>query len=261
MSGKDVKTRDYIIQSRQNRNVEEAQAAPVSPEEFNPQKRGSLASLDSEKISIIKKQIELQYEQLSKAMRDRELQNYSQNTKDRAEAAKFYLEKSILDRQAAQEARRARREKLEDALKDSGLPEDKKDLLRKEFLERESKFTREQRAKLDATHFVDIKVIGRGGFAQVKLVRKKDSGQVYAMKMLRKAEIIEVRCPSPSLFSFSFSFSFFFSLSFLSQIDLFLLLFIIYYYLLLSWACSGTRFLTFARRGTSWLRRPRRTRG
>jgi len=253
----ETKTRDYIIQSRQNRN---AATGPEEPaplgEDFNPQKRGSLASLDSEKITGIKKQIELQYEQLSKAMRDREVQNYSQDTKDRSEAAKFYLQKSMQDRRASQEARKARREKLEEALKNSGLPEDKKDLLRKEFLERESKFTREQRAKLDATHFVDIKVIGRGGFAQVKLVRKKDSGQVYAMKMLRKAEVIEV---SFLFLFFSFSFSFFF---FLFSFFFFLFSFFFLFFFFLSpkifidgrvflLTCSGTRCHTFVRRGTS----------
>lgn len=37
--------------------------------------------------------------------------------------------------------------------------------------------------------FVQLKVIGRGGFGKVLLVRKKDNGQVYAMKILRKGVI------------------------------------------------------------------------
>jgi len=37
--------------------------------------------------------------------------------------------------------------------------------------------------------FIKLKVIGRGGFGRVLLVRKKDSGKVYAMKILKKSVI------------------------------------------------------------------------
>jgi hypothetical protein len=161
-------------------------------DEFNPQKRGSLASLDSEKINNIKKQIELQYVQLSKALRDRDLQNCSQDTMDRSAATKFYLEKNRADRQQEMEAREQRRKKLEEALEGAGLTEAQKTALRKDFQEKESQHRRMLRSKMDASQFVDLKVIGRGGFAQVKLVKKKDSGQIMAMKMLRKADVLEV---------------------------------------------------------------------
>ena len=205
------KTREYIIQSRQKHT-----STPEDPvlressstvEEFNPQKRGSLASLDSEKITSIKKQIELQYVQLAKALRDRDLQNCSQDTIDRAAATKFYLEKNRADRQLEMEARAQRKKKLEEMLKESDLTEDQKKTLRKELQEKESQFTRVLRSKLDASQFVDLKVIGRGGFAQVKLVKKKDTGQIMAMKLLRKADVLEVGF---------FHFFVFFSLLFLS---------------------------------------------
>ena len=209
----ETKTREYIIQSRQKHT-----AAPEDPvlressstiDEFNPQKRGSLASLDSEKINSIKKQIELQYVQLAKALRDRDLQNCSQDTIDRAAATKFYLEKNQANRKLEMEARAERKKKLEEMLKESNLPEDQKTTLRKELQEKESQFTRVLRSKLDASQFVDLRVIGRGGFAQVKLVKKKDTGQVMAMKLLRKADVLEV---GGSFFLFSFFFFFFFSL-------------------------------------------------
>lgn len=34
-------------------------------------------------------------------------------------------------------------------------------------------------------------VIGRGAFGEVRLVQKKDTGHVYAMKILRKADMLE----------------------------------------------------------------------
>lgn len=43
--------------------------------------------------------------------------------------------------------------------------------------------------KVSEDDFLTLKVIGRGGFGRVLLVRKKDSGRVYAMKVLKKAVI------------------------------------------------------------------------
>ena len=39
--------------------------------------------------------------------------------------------------------------------------------------------------------FVPIKVIGKGGFSRVIMVRKKDTGRIYAMKILNKNFIIQ----------------------------------------------------------------------
>jgi len=45
--------------------------------------------------------------------------------------------------------------------------------------------------KLVATDFDQLKLIGRGGFGRVLLVRKKDNKQIYAMKILKKKFIVE----------------------------------------------------------------------
>lgn len=39
-------------------------------------------------------------------------------------------------------------------------------------------------------HFDIVKVIGRGSFGKVYLVRKKDDGKVFAMKTLKKDMIL-----------------------------------------------------------------------
>ena len=38
--------------------------------------------------------------------------------------------------------------------------------------------------------FEMISVIGKGSYGKVMLVKKRDSGQLYALKVLKKAEII-----------------------------------------------------------------------
>jgi len=36
-----------------------------------------------------------------------------------------------------------------------------------------------------------ISVIGKGSFGKVMLVKKKDNGQLYALKVLKKAELVK----------------------------------------------------------------------
>lgn len=36
-----------------------------------------------------------------------------------------------------------------------------------------------------------VKVIGKGAFGEVRLVQKLDSGKIYAMKTLRKADMFK----------------------------------------------------------------------
>ncbi|CDW89031.1 protein kinase domain containing protein [Stylonychia lemnae] len=47
--------------------------------------------------------------------------------------------------------------------------------------------------------FEQIKVIGRGGFSRVILVRKKDTGRLYAMKIMKKNKIIREKKLKPIL--------------------------------------------------------------
>lgn len=45
--------------------------------------------------------------------------------------------------------------------------------------------------KISLDDFKLLKVIGRGSFGKVYLVRKKDDGKPYAMKILRKDQLIK----------------------------------------------------------------------
>jgi hypothetical protein len=56
---------------------------------------------------------------------------------------------------------------------------------------RESEFLRLRRVRMGADDFSTIKVIGKGAFGEVRLVQKSDTGKVYAMKTLRKSEMIK----------------------------------------------------------------------
>ena len=45
--------------------------------------------------------------------------------------------------------------------------------------------------KISKDDFLILKVIGRGSFGKVYLVRKKDTGIAYAMKILKKDQLIK----------------------------------------------------------------------
>ncbi|KAJ2583967.1 Serine/threonine-protein kinase, partial [Coemansia sp. RSA 1797] len=56
---------------------------------------------------------------------------------------------------------------------------------------KEGGFMRLRRTKLSVTDFQTVKVIGRGAFGEVRLVQKRDTGKIFAMKILRKTEMIK----------------------------------------------------------------------
>lgn len=62
---------------------------------------------------------------------------------------------------------------------------------RLQHAQKETEFLRLKRSKLGVEDFEALKVIGRGAFGEVRLVQKKDTGHVYAMKILRKADMLE----------------------------------------------------------------------
>ena len=49
---------------------------------------------------------------------------------------------------------------------------------------------REQRRQLSTADFEVLGVLGRGAFAEVTLVRKRDTRAIYAMKRMRKADLV-----------------------------------------------------------------------
>ncbi|KAL2309815.1 hypothetical protein Nmel_006045 [Mimus melanotis] len=66
-----------------------------------------------------------------------------------------------------------------------------KKLRRSQHARKETEFLRLKRTRLGLDDFESLKVIGRGAFGEVRLVQKKDTGHIYAMKILRKADMLE----------------------------------------------------------------------
>jgi len=57
-------------------------------------------------------------------------------------------------------------------------------------MEVKMKFTESGNKKVTVNDFTVLKVLGRGGFGKVMQVKKKDSGRIYAMKAIRKENVL-----------------------------------------------------------------------
>ncbi|KAL7722182.1 non-specific serine/threonine protein kinase [Entamoeba marina] len=102
------------------------------------------------------------------------MSNFSQHTMDASLQAKMKIESQKEQRAQYLHDRENRRTILETYLSNS-----------------KSEFMRLTRSKASVKDFDTVKVIGRGGFGEVRLVVKKGTSDVYAMKMMKKKDMIE----------------------------------------------------------------------
>ncbi|XP_063400664.1 serine/threonine-protein kinase 38-like isoform X2 [Mytilus trossulus] len=115
----------------------------------------------------------------------------SNHTKDKATKAKVTLENYYSNLIESYQDREKRYRILEHSMDKDGLTEEQKQDLRQQHAVKETEFLRLKRSRLGVDDFEPLKVIGRGAFGEVRLVQKKDTGHVYAMKILRKADMLE----------------------------------------------------------------------
>lgn len=62
-----------------------------------------------------------------------------------------------------------------------------------------AKLAQNKRKQISTGDFELLKVIGRGGFSRVVLGRKKDTGRLYAIKIMKKSQIIREKKIKPIL--------------------------------------------------------------
>lgn len=122
---------------------------------------------------------------------DEESPLFRTHTASKVTAAKSTFEQFYANLASETEAREQRGELLERRMDEKGMTEEQKMARRQELKTRETEYLRIRRTKLGDSDFECIKTIGRGAFGEVKLVQKKDTGQIYAMKILRKADMLE----------------------------------------------------------------------
>ncbi|XP_060174814.1 uncharacterized protein LOC132605671 [Lycium barbarum] len=111
-------------------------------------------------------------------------------TKQRVAAAKQYIEKHYKEQMKNLQERKERRILLEKKLADAEVSEEDQNNLLKFLEKKETEYMRLQRHKMGADDFELLTMIGKGAFGEVRICREKTTGQVYAMKKLKKSEML-----------------------------------------------------------------------
>ncbi|KAJ9584610.1 hypothetical protein L9F63_021052, partial [Diploptera punctata] len=117
--------------------------------------------------------------------RDCKVRNYS------PQAFKFFMEQHIENVLKSHKQRVFRRMQLETEMAKIHLSPEAQCQMRKMLSQKESNYIRLKRAKMDKSMFTKIKPIGVGAFGEVALVRKIDTNHLYAMKTLRKVDVLK----------------------------------------------------------------------
>jgi len=100
------------------------------------------------------------------------------------------MEEKYKKKMEAINERRKRQEQLNRKMEQMKLSTDEKVKVMAKHLASENQYAKEGRKRYKMVDFDSVKTIGRGAFGEVRVVRKKEDNKVYAMKMMRKKEMI-----------------------------------------------------------------------
>nr|CAB3471918.1 unnamed protein product [Digitaria exilis] len=111
-------------------------------------------------------------------------------TMERVAAAKKFIENHYRSQMKNIQERKERRFKLERQLASSQVPKEQQIDLIKDLERKETEYMRLKRHKICVDDFELLTIIGRGAFGEVRLCREKTSNNIYAMKKLKKSDMV-----------------------------------------------------------------------
>ncbi|KAJ9176460.1 hypothetical protein P3X46_011769 [Hevea brasiliensis] len=117
-------------------------------------------------------------------------ESLSNTTKQKVAAAKQYIENHYKEQMKNLQERKERRTILEKKLADADVSEEDQNNLLKFLEKKETEYMRLQRHKMGVDDFELLTMIGKGAFGEVRVCREKTTGHVYAMKKLKKSEML-----------------------------------------------------------------------
>ncbi|KAI5839870.1 kinase-like domain-containing protein [Morchella snyderi] len=166
-----------LAQQLQNQhlNPRQGNASPGSPQ--RPRTSGSLQAGGAVKDDYVVFQ--------------RDDSTFTSSTRERAKALKVKVELHYNQSVGYAVERNQRRVELEQELDAGKMSDERKKRRRQQLGKQESQFLRLRRMRLHADDFLTVKVIGKGAFGEVRLVQKRDTGKIYAMKTLLKSEMFK----------------------------------------------------------------------
>ena len=115
---------------------------------------------------------------------------FSANTRDKAKVAKEYIERKYSKLKQKEQEKNEVWDELRKTMEELNLTHTEQDLIKQKILKQETESMRKRRQKVTVFDFEPIKIIGKGAFGEVRVVRYKPTGEVFAMKKLNKTEML-----------------------------------------------------------------------
>jgi serine/threonine kinase 38 len=110
--------------------------------------------------------------------------------KDRAESAKAYIESKYQKLNKDESNRKQAFDILHHKMQKLNLSGPEQELIKQDILHKEAELNRKMRKKISTRDFDPLSIIGRGAFGEVRICRHIESGEVVAVKRMKKAEMI-----------------------------------------------------------------------
>ncbi|KAG6585669.1 Serine/threonine-protein kinase tricorner, partial [Cucurbita argyrosperma subsp. sororia] len=111
-------------------------------------------------------------------------------TRQKAAAAKQFIENHYKNYLQGLQDRKERRRTLQRRAQEAQVSAEEQEEMLRNLERRETEFMRLQRRKVGIDDFEQLTVIGKGAFGEVRLCRAKGTGEIFAMKKLKKSEML-----------------------------------------------------------------------
>ncbi|KAE8713425.1 Kinase family protein isoform 3 [Hibiscus syriacus] len=111
-------------------------------------------------------------------------------TRQKAAAAKQFIENHYKNYLQGLHERKERRRALQRRAEEAQVSSEEQEEMMRNLERRETEYMRLQRRKVGIDDFKQLTVIGKGAFGEVRLCRAKNTGEIFAMKKLKKSEML-----------------------------------------------------------------------
>jgi serine/threonine kinase 38 len=115
----------------------------------------------------------------------------SNKTLERVQIAKAYIEKKYKVKKMKEEEKRKEWEIFNSKLEELNLSGKEKDLIKMDVMKKEAEILRQGRQKISIREFEPLAIIGKGAFGEVRVCREIKTGEIVAIKKMRKDDMFQ----------------------------------------------------------------------
>lgn len=115
----------------------------------------------------------------------------SNKTLDRVQIAKAYIEKKYKVKKMKEEEKRKEWEIFNQKLEELNLSGKEKELIKMDVIKKEAEILRQARQKISIREFEPLAIIGKGAFGEVRVCREIKTGEIVAIKKMRKDDMFQ----------------------------------------------------------------------